>query len=150
VSNLVSLALCLAAAIGMCTAMASPSLSAGPLETSGDDRWIVFASRQDVDEAIGLARRFGSDFGEPTALSTTDGWYAVASGPVAERFTTFDNERPDFSGQMALGGNVTLTDSAIPCAIEPLRSGVRSRIREGPPDLTHRQNRLPMPTSYSS
>ena len=78
-----SLALWLAAAIGMWTAMASPSLSAGPLETSGDDRWIVFASRQDVDEAIGLARRFGSDFGEPTVLSTTNGWYAVASGPVA-------------------------------------------------------------------
>jgi hypothetical protein len=76
-----SLALWLAAAIGMWMAMASPSLSAGPLETSGDDRWIVFASRQDVDEAIGLARRFGSDFGEPTVLSTTNGWYAVASGP---------------------------------------------------------------------
>jgi S1-C subfamily serine protease len=36
-----------------------------------------------VDEAIGLARRFGSDFGEPTVLTTTNGWYAVAAGPVA-------------------------------------------------------------------
>jgi hypothetical protein len=78
-----SLALWLAAAIGMWLAMASPSSSAGPLETSGDGRWIVFASRQDIDEAIGLARRFGSDFGEPTVLSTTNGWYAVAAGPVA-------------------------------------------------------------------
>jgi len=78
-----SLVLWLAAAIGMWLAMASPSSSAGPLETSGDGRWIVFASRQDVDEAIGLARRFGSDFGEPTVLSTTNGWYAVAAGPVA-------------------------------------------------------------------
>ena len=78
-----SLALWLAAAVGMWLAMASPSSSAGPLETSGDGRWIVFASRQDVDEAIGLARRFGSDFGAPTVLSTTNGWYAVAAGPVA-------------------------------------------------------------------
>ena len=58
-------------------------LALGPLETSGNGRWIVFASRQDVDEAIGLARRFGSDFGAPTVLTTTNGWYAVASGPVA-------------------------------------------------------------------
>jgi S1-C subfamily serine protease len=78
-----SLALWRAAAIGIWLAMAPPSSSAGPLETSGDGRWIVFASRQDVEEAIGLARRFGSDFGEPTVLSTTNGWYAVASGPVA-------------------------------------------------------------------
>ena len=42
-----------------------------------------FASRQDVDEAIGLARRFGSEFGAPTVLSTTNGWYAVAAGPLA-------------------------------------------------------------------
>jgi len=79
----ISLALWRAAAIGAWLVMASLSSSAGPLETSGDGRWIVFASRQDVDEAIGLARRFGSDFGEPTVLSTTNGWYAVAAGPVA-------------------------------------------------------------------
>jgi hypothetical protein len=78
-----SLALWLAAAIGMWLAMAPPSSLAAPLETSGDGRWIVFASRQDIDEAIGLARRFGSDFGEPTVLTTTNGWYAVAAGPVA-------------------------------------------------------------------
>src|ERR1700722_11610928 len=78
-----SLALWLAAATGMSLAVGPPSSSPGPLETSGDGRWIVFASRQDVDEAIGLARRFGSDFGEPTVLTTTNGWYAVAAGPVA-------------------------------------------------------------------
>jgi hypothetical protein len=78
-----ALALWLAAATGMWLAVAPPSSSAGPLETSGDVRWVVFASRQDVDEAIGLARRFGSDFGTPTVLTTTNGWYAVAAGPVA-------------------------------------------------------------------
>ena len=61
----------------------SSTLSAGPLETSGQYRWIVFASRQDVDEAIGLARRFGTQFGQPTVLSTMNGWYAVAAGPTA-------------------------------------------------------------------
>jgi hypothetical protein len=61
----------------------SPASAAGPLETTGDVRWIVFASRQNLDEAIGLARGFGSEFGSPTVISTTNGWYAVAAGPVS-------------------------------------------------------------------
>jgi hypothetical protein len=50
----------------------SPSSNAfamGAFETSGNVRWLVFASRQNVDEAIGLARRFGSDFGPPAVMS---------------------------------------------------------------------------------
>ncbi len=73
----------LTATVGIWLATISPSSATIPLETSGDLRWIVFASRQDVDEAIGLARRFGSEFGAPTVLSTTNGWYAVAAGPLA-------------------------------------------------------------------
>ena len=76
-------ALWLVAIVGLWLATASPSSANGPLATSGDARWIVFASRQDVEEAIGLARRYGSEFGAPTVLSTTNGWYAVAAGPVA-------------------------------------------------------------------
>jgi S1-C subfamily serine protease len=78
-----SVAFWLAVTVGMWLATTSPSSAKGPLETSGDVRWIVFASRQDVDEAIGLARRFGSEFGVTTVLSTTNGWYAVAAGPLA-------------------------------------------------------------------
>ena len=52
----------LSIAIGAWIASASPSLAAGPLETSGNFRWIVFASRQNVDEAIGLARRLWLGF----------------------------------------------------------------------------------------
>ena len=39
---------------------------------------------------------------------------------------------------------------AAPCAIEPSRSGVRSRMRAAPPDLTHRKNHLLMQSGYSS
>jgi hypothetical protein len=61
----------------------TPASSAtSPFETSGDVRWIVFASRQNVDEAIGLARRFGSEFGQPVVMSTTNGWFAVVVGPL--------------------------------------------------------------------
>ncbi len=72
----------LAAAVEMCLAAAVSLASSGPLDTTGDARWVVFASRQNIDEAIGLARHFGSDFGAPTVISTTNGWYAVAAGPV--------------------------------------------------------------------
>jgi hypothetical protein len=54
----------------------SPSRSAfamGAFETTGNVRWVVFASRQNIDEAIGLARRFGSDFGSPKVFSATNG-----------------------------------------------------------------------------
>jgi len=77
----VSLTFWLALTVGAWVATAA--IAAGPLETSGNVRWVVFASRQDVDEAIGLARRFGSEFGPPTVISTTNGWYAVAAGPLS-------------------------------------------------------------------
>ena len=78
-----SAALMLAIAIGAWGATLSTALATGPFETTGNVRWIVFASRQNVDEAIGLARRFGSEFGQPAVMSTTNGWYAVAVGPVS-------------------------------------------------------------------
>ena len=65
-----SLALLLPIAVGTWTMTTSTS-SAGPLETSGSFRWIVFASRQNVDEAIGLARDFGSESG-PTNRALDD------------------------------------------------------------------------------
>jgi S1-C subfamily serine protease len=64
----------------------SPSRSAfamGAFETTGNVRWVVFASRQNVDEAIGLARRFGSEFGSPMVFSSTSGWYAIVAGPLS-------------------------------------------------------------------
>jgi S1-C subfamily serine protease len=64
----------------------SPSRSAfamGAFETTGNVRWVVFASRQNIDEAIGLARRFGSDFGSPKVFSATNGWYAIVAGPLS-------------------------------------------------------------------
>jgi hypothetical protein len=55
---------------------------AGGLALPGQYRWIVYASRQDPQEAIGLARRFGSDERPTQVLSSTNGWYAVVAGPV--------------------------------------------------------------------
>ena len=60
-----------------------PGFATGAFETAGNSRWLVFASRQNVDEAIGLARRFGSEFGPPKVMSSTNGWYAVVAGPLS-------------------------------------------------------------------
>jgi len=76
------LTLWLSVAVGTWIVTASRLLAAEPFETSGNVRWIIYASRQNVDEAIGLARGFGSEFGQPTVISTTNGWYAVATGPL--------------------------------------------------------------------
>jgi hypothetical protein len=78
-----TLALWLSVAVGMWVVTTSPSSAAGPFETSSNVRWIIYASRQNIDEAIGLARRFGSEFGQPTVISTTNGWYAIAAGPLS-------------------------------------------------------------------
>jgi clan AA aspartic protease (TIGR02281 family) len=67
------------------------SLSSQQFILTGDSRWIVFASRQNLDDAIGLARRFGGygvstqddpNAGPANVISTTNGWYAVAVGPI--------------------------------------------------------------------
>ena len=69
-------------AIGAWIASTSSSSAGGPLQTTGALRWVVFASRQNPDEAIGLARRFGPQFGPQAVISTTNGWYAVGAGPI--------------------------------------------------------------------
>ena len=68
--------------IGAWIASTSSSSAGGPLQTTGALRWVVFASRQNPDEAIGLARRFGPQFGPQAVISTTNGWYAVGAGPI--------------------------------------------------------------------
>ena len=80
----------LALVIGLAIGLGASSAATGPasasttsaFETAGNERWIVLASRQNVDEAIGLGRRYGTQFGPPTVLSTTNGWYAVVVGPL--------------------------------------------------------------------
>lgn len=63
------------------------AIAAGPFEQQGNSRWIIFASRQNVEEAIGLARIYAianpdnPSPGTTKVMSTTNGWYAVTTGP---------------------------------------------------------------------
>lgn len=68
-----ALAFWLSVAVGTWIVTTSPSSAAGPFETSGNVRWIIYASRQNVDEAIGLARRFGSEARRPSYRRRTAG-----------------------------------------------------------------------------
>ena len=56
--------------------------AAGPFEQHGNSRWVVYASRQKLDEAIGLARGYTPGPGPTKVMSTTNGWYAVTIGPL--------------------------------------------------------------------
>jgi hypothetical protein len=78
-----SLALWLPIVFGTWIASTLPSSATAPFETTGDVRWIIYASRQDLDEAIGLARRFDSQFGQPMVMSTINGRYTVTVGPLS-------------------------------------------------------------------
>ena len=54
---------------------------AGPFSLSGDARWIALASRQNLDEAIGVARAHQWQFKDIRVMQAANGWYAVVAGP---------------------------------------------------------------------
>jgi S1-C subfamily serine protease len=69
-------------ALGGLVACAVTSVAeAGPFSLTGDNRWIAFASRQSVDEAVGVARAYRWDFPKVRVMQSTNGWYAVVAGP---------------------------------------------------------------------
>ena len=51
------------------------------VKLSGDQRWVVLASRRDVDEAIGIARDYSGDFSSVRVVKANNGIYAVIIGP---------------------------------------------------------------------
>lgn len=70
--------------VGFCTLIAcafTGFAEAGPYSLVGDARWVVFASRQNLDEAIGVARAYRWRFQNVRVMRATNGWYAVVSGP---------------------------------------------------------------------
>ncbi|NDB69779.1 MAG: hypothetical protein EB015_17610, partial [Methylocystaceae bacterium] len=60
--------------------LAPASLLAQTLAQKGDLRWIVLASRLDLNEAIGLARYY-----DGKVVQANNGWYAIVKDPIAVR-----------------------------------------------------------------
>jgi hypothetical protein len=60
----------------------SSGISTQQFQLTGDSRWVIYASRQDRAEAIDIAHKFTPIMGPMRVFSTTNGWYAVAAGPV--------------------------------------------------------------------
>ncbi|WP_046867656.1 hypothetical protein [Microvirga massiliensis] len=63
------------------TCTISSAVLAGPFSLSDDSRWIALASRQNLDEAIGVARAYRWQFPAIRVMQATNGWYAVVAGP---------------------------------------------------------------------
>lgn len=59
-----------------------PSSGASSLRLSGNNRWLVFASRRTANEALDLAREFLNRFPNVSVMQSSNGWYAVVSGPM--------------------------------------------------------------------
>ncbi|WP_134499488.1 S1C family serine protease [Microvirga pakistanensis] len=74
----------IAATISMC-ALGSSAL-ANSYTLSGDARWIALASRQSLDEAIGVAHAYRWRFPTVRVMQAANGWYAIVAGP--ERITS--------------------------------------------------------------
>jgi hypothetical protein len=51
------------------------------LKLTGDDYWVVVASRRDLNEAIAVARFYSSGSNETKVLRSSNGWYGIVLGP---------------------------------------------------------------------
>lgn len=84
--------------------LAVSSVIAGDLTLSGSARWIVLASRPDIDEAIGVARYHRWQHPSVRVMRSANGWFAVVFGPeqvanprvVRERLTRAGDIPKDF------------------------------------------------------
>lgn len=75
-----SMRLAFAMIVAVACALGAPAFGAG-YSLSGDARWIVLASRQTLDEAIGVARAYTWRFRSVRVMQSTNGWFAIVAGP---------------------------------------------------------------------
>ncbi len=61
--------------------LTSSAALAGTYSLTGNQRWIALASRQSLDEAIGIARAFVWRMQGVRVMQASNGWYAVVVGP---------------------------------------------------------------------
>lgn len=61
--------------------LAVSSAVSGDLTLGGNARWIVLASRPDIDEAIGVARYHRWQHPNVRVMRSANGWFAVVFGP---------------------------------------------------------------------
>ena len=59
----------------------SQAVWAGSYSLNGNQRWIALASRQDLNQAIGIAQTFSWRLPGVRVMQSANGWYAVVAGP---------------------------------------------------------------------
>lgn len=67
----------------LCIGACGSGAHAEPLTLSGNQRWIVLASRQAQEEAIGVALAHRFSFRNLRVVESANGWFAVVAGPEA-------------------------------------------------------------------
>ena len=77
------------------------------MKLSGDQRWVVLASRRDVDEAIGIARYYSGDFSSVRVVKANNGIYAAIIGP--ERTTSIQAFRERAKNPRPIPGDAFLS-----------------------------------------
>jgi S1-C subfamily serine protease len=68
-------------ALTIAVCVVGSSARADSFTLSGDARWIALASRQSLDEAIGVAHAYRWRFPTVRVMQATNGWYAIVAGP---------------------------------------------------------------------
>ncbi|MCB8819379.1 hypothetical protein [Microvirga rosea] len=53
--------------------------------TSGDQRWIVFASRQSFEDAKKFAKGLSADIKDVRVVRAQNGWFAIVAGPLEQQ-----------------------------------------------------------------
>ena len=61
--------------------VANTAAIAENLELSSKDRWVTIASRQNLDEAIGIAKTYSAQ--KSRVVKSQNGWFAILLGPYA-------------------------------------------------------------------
>ena len=75
--------------------MAAGTATAENLALSGTDRWVAIASRQDLNEAISVAKTYAAQ--NSRVVRSQNGWFAVVLGPYAT-----PDDRPPSSDPVAM------------------------------------------------
>jgi serine protease Do len=71
-----------ASVVGVLISLIGPTpLVAGEFALSGNARWVVIASRADLDEAVGIARYHRWQHPGTRVMRAANGWFAVVFGP---------------------------------------------------------------------
>ena len=83
--------------------MTAPTAAAYSLEATGSERWVIIGARDNMNEAVALAREFGQRVNDVRVVRTENGWYAICLGPI--HVQSIDEARRRYAPRFILPGD---------------------------------------------